>query len=214
MIFGEAARTASSPTPRRSATPGRKFCTKTSAPAARRSNACLPAVVFRSSTTDRLLRLLFRNDAVNPARRLLPARVASPPSGASTLITSAPWSPRIIVASGPATFDVRSTTRYPCNGPGMLYSFAKCSVKARHDLFAQEPQCGHYLRVGNETAAIDLRQYAVDAELVLQRTQALRHHLRCADQHLATERFVIGQVPDPLEALGPALDRAGARAAE
>src|SRR5215471_18645873 len=166
-MLGDAARTASSPTPRRSATPGRKFWTKTSAPATSRISACNPAAVFRSRTIERLLRLLFRNDAVNPARRLPPARVASPPSGASTLITSAPWSPRIIVASGPATFDVRSTTRYPCNGPGMLYPFAKCLMKPRHDLFAQEPQCGHYLRVRNGAAAIDFRQYTVDAELVL-----------------------------------------------
>ena len=62
-------------------------------------------------------------------------------------------------------------------------------MKPRHDLFAEESQCSHYLRVRNEAAAIDLRQYAVDAELVLQRTQALRHHLRRADQDLATERL-------------------------
>src|SRR5271166_3204420 len=105
----------------RSATPGRKFWTNTSAPAISRIKACSPPAVFRSSTTERLLRLLFRKDAVKPARRLPPARVASPPSGASTLITSAPWSPRIIVPSGPATFEVRSTMRYPCRGPGMFH---------------------------------------------------------------------------------------------
>ena len=118
-MLGDTARTASSPTPRRSATPGRKFWTKTSAPATSRINTSNAAGLFRSRAIDRLLRLLLRNDAVNPARRLPPARVASPPSGASTLITSAPWSARIIVASGPETFDVRSTTRYPCSGPGI-----------------------------------------------------------------------------------------------
>src|SRR3984893_8623069 len=157
----------SSPTPRRSATPGRKFCTKTSAPAASRSTASRPPAVFRSSTTERLLRLLFRNDAVNPARRLPPARVASPPSGASILITSAPWSARIIVASGPATFEVRSTMRYPVSGPGMLYLSSQKSMKARHDLLAEQLQRCHYLPVRDQAAAIDLRQDAVDAELVL-----------------------------------------------
>src|SRR5215469_2013608 len=163
-MFGATARTASSPTPSRSATPGRKFWTKTSAPAASRISACKPFAVLRSRTIERLLRLLFRNDAVNPARRWPPARVASPPSGASTLITSAPWSPRIIVASGPATFEVRSTTRYPWSGPGMLYPFAKYLMKPRHYLFAQQTQRGHHLLVPNEAAAVDLCQNAVDTQ--------------------------------------------------
>ena len=46
-----------------------------------------------SSTIERLLRLLLRNEAEKPPRRLAPARVWSPPAGFSTLITSAPWSP-------------------------------------------------------------------------------------------------------------------------
>src|SRR6516162_11032120 len=171
MIFGEAARTGSSSIPRRSATPGRKFWMKTSAPAESRSKASRPPAVFRSSTIERLLRLLLRKEAVNPARRSAPARVASPPSGASTLMMSAPWSPRIIVASGPATFDVRSTTRYPCNGPGMLHPVKERLVKPRLDLFAQQAQRRHHLLVWNKAAAIQFRENAVDAELVLQRTQ-------------------------------------------
>src|SRR5271163_3167785 len=42
------------------------------------------------------------------------------PSGASTLITSAPRSPRICVASGPKTTVVRSTILIPASGPGRL----------------------------------------------------------------------------------------------
>ena len=55
----------------------------------------------------------------NPPRRRATWRVWSP-AGASTLITSAPWSARIMVVSGPETIVVRSTTRYPSSGPGMV----------------------------------------------------------------------------------------------
>src|SRR5271167_3867564 len=41
------------------------------------------------------------------------------PSGDSTLITSAPRSPRICVASGPRTTVVRSSTLIPASGPGL-----------------------------------------------------------------------------------------------
>src|SRR5712691_11858690 len=41
------------------------------------------------------------------------------PPGASILITSAPRSPRICVASGPRTTVVRSSTLVPASGPGL-----------------------------------------------------------------------------------------------
>src|SRR5947207_2362640 len=44
-------------------------------------------------------------------------RVSSPRSGGSTLITSAPMSPSIMVHSGPARIRVRSTTRTPASAP-------------------------------------------------------------------------------------------------
>src|SRR5205807_4202566 len=88
---------------------------------ASRNNTSLALGCFRSRVIERLLRLLLRNPAVNPPRRLAPERVESPMPGASTLITSAPWSARIIVASGPETFEVRSTMRYPWSGPGMAH---------------------------------------------------------------------------------------------
>src|SRR5580698_161907 len=45
-----------------------------------------------------------------------PARMMSP-SGGSTLITSAPRSPKICVVSGPSTTAVRSITVTPASGP-------------------------------------------------------------------------------------------------
>src|SRR5262249_31363003 len=47
-------------------------------------------------------------------------RVMSPVGG-STLITSAPWSARNVVANGPDTTLVRSMTRTPDNGPVMRH---------------------------------------------------------------------------------------------
>ena len=50
--------------PSRAMTPGRKFCTKTSAVFARRSIACRPSACFASTENERLLRLLLTNAAV------------------------------------------------------------------------------------------------------------------------------------------------------
>src|SRR5581483_7636839 len=51
-----------------------------------------------------------------PARGPAPLRVSSPPSGFSILITSAPMSDRIWLASGPAITRVKSITRMPLSG--------------------------------------------------------------------------------------------------
>lgn len=122
MIVGATARTASSPTPMRSATPGQKFCTKTSAVAASLRSTTRPATVLRSITAERFERLLWRNEAETLPRRLAPARVWSPPPGASTLMMSAPWSPNIMVASGPEIIEVRSRTRMESSDPGICDS--------------------------------------------------------------------------------------------
>ena len=80
--------------------------------------ASRPRGFFKSSTMPRLLRLLVRKIA--PMRSSTgggPApRTASPP-GDSTLMTSAPRSPSIWVATGPSRMVVRSTTRIPTRGP-------------------------------------------------------------------------------------------------
>ena len=57
--------------------PGRKFWMNTSAVAASRFSAATPPGVFRSSTIERLLRLLFRNEVENPPRRRATWRVWS-----------------------------------------------------------------------------------------------------------------------------------------
>ena len=49
-------------------------------------------------------------------------RASSPPSGFSILITSAPMSPRIMPAIGPATACPISITLMPASGPFMAFS--------------------------------------------------------------------------------------------
>jgi hypothetical protein len=51
-------RRVSAPSPKRSATPGRKLSTNTSAPSASRRRTCRPSGRFRSTTTLRLLRFI------------------------------------------------------------------------------------------------------------------------------------------------------------
>src|SRR5262245_14401795 len=66
----------------------------------------------RSALTLFLLRL---NSGKKPAPEPISVRVLSPPGG-STLITSAPKSPRIMPQVGPITMWVNSTTRIPLSG--------------------------------------------------------------------------------------------------
>src|ERR1019366_5122407 len=133
----------------------------TSAVAIRRFNACFADGSRRSRAIERLLRLVFKNAAESPLRRLLAERVASPPSGFSTLITSAPWSARIMVARGPETLEVRSTTRYPCKGPGILgfpthdpliIRYRRTDAKASA---VPVPSRGAALRMGGRTPSND-----------------------------------------------------------
>ena len=116
---GLTARTSSYASPSRAITPGRKFSTTTSAPAASsrmRSRICGSR---RSASALRLFRLNARNESISPwlwPLRIPQKRIHSPPTF-SILITSAPRSPSIWVAIGPCTSAVKSSTRTPASGP-------------------------------------------------------------------------------------------------
>src|SRR5262245_12432308 len=110
--------------------PGRKFCTSTSACATSLPSTSRPASLLTSMASERLPRLEEMNSAENsPALSMVARlrRVMSPPVG-SILRTSAPWSARNMVANGPETTPVRSSTRTPLSGPGMRYSLS-CSCR-------------------------------------------------------------------------------------
>ena len=92
--------------------PGLKFSMSTSADAIRRSTASSPLGSSRPTAMLFLLRLNMRK---NPAPVPISRRVLSPERG-STLITSAPRSPRIMPQVGPITMCENSTTRTPPSG--------------------------------------------------------------------------------------------------
>src|SRR5919201_228480 len=114
---GLRARTSSGPSPSRSARPGRRLCRNTSDRAATRWSASRPSGARRLSASDRLPALAARKRTPTPSANGGPhARVSSPPSGRSTLITSAPSAPRISAQYGPASEGVTSRTRTPAGG--------------------------------------------------------------------------------------------------
>src|SRR5258706_12029358 len=117
------------------------LCTMTSARPIRRRSTAAPAGCLRSSTTERLLRLTARWIELMPGWRATPAARAMSPSGGSILITSAPRSPRIWVASGPSTTAVRSMTVTPASGPaGALIAAGGPSEAAAHLQIAEPAQ--------------------------------------------------------------------------
>ncbi|CFW45500.1 Uncharacterised protein [Bordetella pertussis] len=110
---------------------GRVLQTNTSAAPARRLNASRPPSRLRSSMMLRLLRLVCRNMAPMPRCRAGPRSRMLSPSGGSILITSAPMSPRIWVATGPDSAAVMSSTRTPLNGPSIPLPLSGCLSRFR-----------------------------------------------------------------------------------
>src|SRR6185312_3764182 len=96
--------------------PGRKFSTTTSAEASRRRRISCPSGAFRSRVRLFLLRLTDRKYVASPCTNGGQPRVSSPLPGSSTLMTSAPMSPRDMVQKGPASTRVMSITRTPWSG--------------------------------------------------------------------------------------------------
>ena len=94
--FGFRARRTSGPKPRRSKMPGRKFSTNTCASSSSDSKSAESASSLRSSAMVRLLRFTIFHHSPVPSRgsRHAILRSESPVSGRSTLMTSAPKSPR------------------------------------------------------------------------------------------------------------------------
>ena len=84
----------------------------------------MPLGSFRFSVRDLLLLFAHKKDVVIPFFDAPTFLVNSPVNG-STLITSAPWSPNIIVHTGPEIIAVKSITVIPDNGPlfFIFYSF-------------------------------------------------------------------------------------------
>jgi hypothetical protein len=102
--------------------PGRKFCTSKSVLTIKRCMISTASGRFKLSASERLPRLVDTNIVGNSLEVLIACRLwrAMSPAIGSTLITSAPWSARNIVASGPETTLVRSSTLIPASGLGII----------------------------------------------------------------------------------------------
>src|ERR1700730_16364181 len=103
--------------PHRTRALGRFPTTTTSLTSSSRWNSSWPSVRRRSSVTQRLLRLTLFHTRPMPSRRSPQVLIGSPAPGCSTLMTSAPNSPRAVATIGPAASVAASTTRTPRRGP-------------------------------------------------------------------------------------------------
>src|SRR5262245_28374035 len=104
---------------------------RTSLTSSRSWNRSWPSGRRRSTVTQRLLRLTLFHTRPISSRRLPHVRRGSPAPGGSTLMTSAPNSPRAVPTIGPAANVAHSITRTPSSG----------SVRsAMHSRWAREPE--------------------------------------------------------------------------
>src|ERR671916_942321 len=106
----------SAPKPSRSAAPGARFCTKTSAPRTRRRSTSFAPSSFRLSVRDSLERLSQTKWLARPFTVASYPRAKSPTPGRSTFITRARRSASWRVAKGAATACSKETTVTPSRG--------------------------------------------------------------------------------------------------
>ena len=111
------------PRPSRSAAPGRIDWTKTSAPSTSRSSASRPRASFKSSASERFERFAAKNITLPPGKNARPPgpRLVTPP-GMLDLDHLRTQPSRISVQVGPASDDVKSTTRRPRSGSKLIGS--------------------------------------------------------------------------------------------
>src|SRR5271163_1248917 len=137
-------------------TPGRKFSTTTSAVARSRRTASTAGGVLRSWTMLFFPALSCPKLVLAPLRSGGRVRIMSP-SGASSLITSAPRSARRRVQCGPAIVVVKSTTRSRSKALVIAISSPCAALSMRQDLAEEQPGA-FALRAGKKL----LRRTALD----------------------------------------------------
>ena len=110
-------RKASGPRPQPSIAPGRKFSISTSASLASWRTMAWASGRFKSRATERLLRDCTCHQTEVPSFKSRHLRSGSPAPGVSILMTSAPKSPNVLAANGPAINCPSSSTFKPASGP-------------------------------------------------------------------------------------------------
>src|SRR6267143_2128128 len=118
--------------------PGRRFSTRTSARAASVRKASLPRGALRSRATERLFRFSRRKLDDSPSRNGPLARVWSPPSGFSILMTSAPRSASCRVQNGAAMKLPTSSTRIPDSAASASSNLRRRSILPTRPLSGEE----------------------------------------------------------------------------
>ena len=119
------------PRPQRSSVPGRKFSTRTSA-GGREPHEQLGALGVRQVQGERAL-VAGRSPSTTARRRPCSGRgraCCRRRRGCSTLMTSAPKSPRIWQHRGPARMVETSSTRRPAKGPPSAPSLSTCPIRS------------------------------------------------------------------------------------
>src|SRR6185295_9396511 len=156
--------------------PGRRFSTRMSARPIRRRKISLPREALRSSASDRLLRFSRTKLEDSPSRNGAVARTPSPPSGFSTLTTSAPRSASCSVQNGAAMKLPTSTTRMPSSAErcmALLYHLRGAPSRPRGPGRSEEPRPD---ASPQEERLADHRDSALQADEVFPVEQVLRSH--------------------------------------
>src|SRR5206468_11673391 len=65
------------------------------------------------------------------------------------------------------------------------------SLEARHDLFAEKLQGPHHMRMRDQAAGVELRQDAVETELLAHFLQPVDHPLGRADDHAFAQHLLV-----------------------
>src|SRR4029453_15487921 len=174
MILGLSRSAAAKSRPSSSMAPGRRLCTSTSARLTRRCRTSSPPGDLRSRARLFLLRLSAMNVALSlPQYGGAHARASAPRPGRSTLMTSAPMSPRIWVQKGPATFCVRSATITLSSGGRTAGSLSSRGVGGRGLAGPMRALSHSFDRFRAALARIDFPPMAIDADELAQRLAAL-----------------------------------------
>src|ERR1700734_149134 len=121
---------------------GRRFMISTSACRVSDRSRSRPASTRRLRVTHFLLRATLFHISPIPSRCAPHCRSGSPPSGCSTLITSAPCSPIQVAISGPAARVAASITRSPARAPSVTEDSLLGGVRIWRDRQPSRPPAG------------------------------------------------------------------------
>src|SRR5215212_4848026 len=186
------------PKPHLSSVPGLKFSTTTSASEMSRRARFWPSSSRRLRVTDFLLRAMMGHQRVCPSLQWRPqTRMGSPLPGGSSLMTSAPRSPRSWPQKGPARRLPISTTRTPSRGriPLVLSAIHVLLQCLQDEISSLVDVLAHY---GLRLLSLPFLQGFQDPAVILVGDGPLVG--RIPEERLEHERYLYGTVDETLQA--------------